>query len=344
MNIGARIIKTGIAVALAVYISQLLKLQAPVFAAIAAFVAVQPSVYRSWKHFLEQVRGNLIGVLLAIGGILVLGNSPIAIGLVVVIAILINLKLDLQSSMNLSVITVIAIMEVQQAEFYFYAGNRFLAITIGILSSLILNILFLPPKYEDKLLHHIEQTSEQVSALLRSIIGGGIEKKAYEESITAIKDNLQKAETMLELYKDELNKFLKETKYSEAKKVIVFKQMVEAINKEKELVLAIHKYQNDITKLDANMTNKIDRFLHSLALYDEKIFMLYDNKMKAQGLVENHAEIKEEIISLSKQILTKCQENHDNEFLVHIYSPMLELSHELIKLHQIIEKHFHSNK
>ena len=52
MSFGARVLKTGIAVTLALYLSSLfLNPQSPVPAAIAAIFAMQPSIYRSWKYF-----------------------------------------------------------------------------------------------------------------------------------------------------------------------------------------------------------------------------------------------------------------------------------------------------
>ena len=47
MKLGARILKTGIAIVLALLIAQLIGLPSPVFAGIAAIFAVQPTIYRS---------------------------------------------------------------------------------------------------------------------------------------------------------------------------------------------------------------------------------------------------------------------------------------------------------
>ncbi|MFS8580885.1 MAG: aromatic acid exporter family protein, partial [Novibacillus thermophilus] len=52
MKIGARILKTGVAVGLALYISRFLGLEPIIFAGIAATVTVQPALYRSWQNSL----------------------------------------------------------------------------------------------------------------------------------------------------------------------------------------------------------------------------------------------------------------------------------------------------
>ena len=66
MKLGARVLKTGVAIVFALFIAELLNVPAPVFAGIAAIFAIQPSIYRSYLTILEQIQGNLIGAAIAI--------------------------------------------------------------------------------------------------------------------------------------------------------------------------------------------------------------------------------------------------------------------------------------
>lgn len=66
MKLGARILKTGIAIVLALLLARLLQLPSPVFAGIAAIFAVQPTIYQSYLSIIEQVQGNLIGAITAV--------------------------------------------------------------------------------------------------------------------------------------------------------------------------------------------------------------------------------------------------------------------------------------
>lgn len=61
MKLGARILKTGIAIVLALYLATWLGLPTPVFAGIAAVFAIQPSIYRSFLTIVDQVQANIIG-------------------------------------------------------------------------------------------------------------------------------------------------------------------------------------------------------------------------------------------------------------------------------------------
>ena len=48
MKLGARVLKTGVAIVFALFLAQILNVPSPVFAAIAAVFAIQPSIYRSY--------------------------------------------------------------------------------------------------------------------------------------------------------------------------------------------------------------------------------------------------------------------------------------------------------
>ena len=60
--------KTGLAVTLALYLAMLFDFKSPVVAAIAAIFAMQPSIYRSWRYFLDQLQTSTLGAILAMLG------------------------------------------------------------------------------------------------------------------------------------------------------------------------------------------------------------------------------------------------------------------------------------
>lgn len=81
MTIGARVLKTGIAVAFALWLGTMIGLNSPLLASIAAIFTIQPSIYRSWKQVLEQIQSNLLGAVMAIGAVWLVGASPMAVGI-----------------------------------------------------------------------------------------------------------------------------------------------------------------------------------------------------------------------------------------------------------------------
>jgi len=83
LQIGPRTIKTGLAVILALLISNLFNLS-PILPAISAATTLLPSVYQTWKQFLEEAEDNLIGAFLTLLALWILGDNPanpLAIGI-----------------------------------------------------------------------------------------------------------------------------------------------------------------------------------------------------------------------------------------------------------------------
>ena len=168
MKLGARILKTGIAIVLALYLAELLNFPAPVLSGIAAIFAIQPTIYRSYQSVLEQIQGNMIGAIVAIiAFVLLFGNDYFIVGLAVMIVITINIKLKMDNTIILSIVTIIAIMEAQTGEFFEFALIRFLSVLLGILSSFMVNLLFFPPKYETKLYNRITSVTEDTLKWIR---------------------------------------------------------------------------------------------------------------------------------------------------------------------------------
>src|SRR6476646_3368993 len=98
MTFGARMFKTGIAVTVSLYISELLGFTPPVIAAVAAIFAMQPSIYRSWRYLLEQLQTNVLGATLALLAGMIFSNNPIAIGIVCILVIIICLRMGMEET------------------------------------------------------------------------------------------------------------------------------------------------------------------------------------------------------------------------------------------------------
>ncbi|KUO75887.1 MAG: hypothetical protein APF81_09540 [Desulfosporosinus sp. BRH_c37] len=107
--IGWRIIKTGIAVALCIWIAQLLKFEYPFYSAIAAVIAMQATIEESLKTGLNRMKGTIVGAVTGYGFALVQVNSPwwTGIGLIVTMTILKFMKWD--EAMSIASVVFIAI-------------------------------------------------------------------------------------------------------------------------------------------------------------------------------------------------------------------------------------------
>jgi len=152
MSIGARILKTGIAVAVSMYICILLNIQPAIFAGAATVVNLQQSVGKSFRNAYEQVIVHFISVSIAILLGLTITFQPLSMGLATIIIITLCTKiLKLYTSISMGVVAAIFILGAPANEFLQHALIRSLAIFIGLGVALGINALIAPPRYQETL-------------------------------------------------------------------------------------------------------------------------------------------------------------------------------------------------
>lgn len=344
MKLGARIIKTGIAIVLALYLAQLLEFPTPVFAGIAAIFAIQPTIYRSYLSIMEQIQGNLVGAIIAVVFVLLFGNHIFIIGLAVVIVITINLKLKMEKSLILSIVTVIAIMESQQGDFLQFSMIRFSTILLGILSSFVVNLVFIPPKYETKLYNRINNVTEDIFKWIRISTRHASEHTLLKKDISQIKDTLLKLEQTYSLYKEERDYFKKET-LSKSRKLVVYRQMITTTKKAYETLKRIHKFENEINMMPEDFQIQIQQQLDSLIHQHEQILLKYIGKIKIVSCIDEyngHSLSRKDFLSFFFTQLKKMEHNAEEEEekvptrLLPLISAIIEYDEQLEHLEKLI--------
>lgn len=347
MKLGARIFKTGLSVILAIYIAELLNLEPPIFAAIAAVLTIQPSVFRSWEYMLQQFQANIIGATYATVAYLTLGNDPVVIGLVVMLVITTNLKLKLEKNVSLSVITVIAIMNVPDGTYIFFAVERFGLILIGIISSLLLNLLFFPPKYEKTLLSQFKKTDKRLSSLLRFLLEDQVNDKLYKEEKKKINDDIDKLDGLYNLYKEEFNRYFNKKGFREKTKIIIFKKILSVIKKERSLIKLIKGQILANNSIPSETKEEIQNALLYLSSYNEKIFFKYEKNVH---ITEPH-EAPIDLVNHNKILANKLFEFYQKEeidcwlLLLPTISALTELANDLESLEKSVDNYLiHTHK
>lgn len=341
MKLGARMIKTGLAIMLALFLTPLFGLDAPVFAGIAATFAVQPSIYRSYQSILEQMQANLIGAFFAIAFFFAFGNEPFIVGLAAVLVISINLKLKLESTIPIALVTLVAIMESPSATFYEFALVRFASIMVGVLSAFLINLVFVPPKYQNKLYYKIEENTDSIIKWIRLITRQASEHTALKDEIERLKENMIKMNNFYLLYKEERS-YLKRQEFSKARKVVLFRQMLQTTSKALEILKKLHRHENEFNHLPEELQSHFKTEIDCLIDFHEQILLKFKGKVRSAPMAEltnNVCTVKENLVETFMSYYEKNDliSNQDWAHLFPIITAVLEYSENLEHLNKLID-------
>jgi uncharacterized membrane protein YgaE (UPF0421/DUF939 family) len=277
MTIGARVLKTGIAVSIALWIGQLVGLESPLIAAIAAIFTIQPSIYRSWMQVLEQLQSNVLGAIIAIGAVLLIGNTPIAVGLVCIGVILLCIRLKTEETIALTLVTVVVIMEAQ-GQGWMLAWDRLAAILTGMVSAFTVNVVIAPPRHRNRFLKRIEETQVLLSRLLRTAVSNELKEKVYQKEQDLLRSMLRKLEESYELFAEE-RVWRRASRQKRARLLVVYRGMISALERGYSLIDAVEEHYFAVSTGEA-WNRLIDRQIESLCGYHEQLLWKWDGKMK----------------------------------------------------------------
>ncbi|MCR2044768.1 FUSC family protein [Anaerosalibacter massiliensis] len=203
MKIGMRTIKTAIAVSLTIFIAQLINLKNPLFAGIAAIIAMQSSVVGSFKAGKNRMLGTVFGAVIGLFCSLISPNNPIVIGLGIMVVIYLLNLLEWQKSASIAAIVFLSItLNQQTGNRLSYSIYRTLDTFVGIIIATFVNFFILPPKYENK----VESSCNDILARSMSLIKGLIweNKKIENEELENIRINLETLENYYDTLKEEV--------------------------------------------------------------------------------------------------------------------------------------------
>ena len=332
MKIGARILKTGIAIILALTIAQMLKLPSPAFAGIAAIFAIQPTIFRSYRTIIEQVQANVIGAIVAILFVILFGNHAFLVGLACIIIIIINVKLKTENTVSLSVVTVIAIMESQTGSFMEFALLRFFSIMLGILSAFVVNLFFLPPKYETKLYMNITEVTEDIYRWIRISTRNISEHTHIKGEIQNLKERILRLEQFYLMYKEDRELFKRET-YAKARKLVVYRQMIATTRRLFDILRKMHKYENQFLHMSDEFQTAIRDQLDYLIVQHEQVHLKYTRRIRTSITFEKE---KNKTNKELFQLVLSLQNQADEETEAYTYH-MMGLVSSIIEYEEKIE-------
>jgi len=166
-----RTIKTAIAVTLSVFISQLLKLEYPFYAAIATLISMQSSVYESFKVGRNRMFGTFIGAVFGLIGSLISPNNPILCGIGVIFVIYLCVLLKWFKSVVIACVVFLVIMtNMGGRDPLIFSASRLTETFLGILIAVIINYSIIPPNHIDKILIRLNEIIDNIFIMSGNLI------------------------------------------------------------------------------------------------------------------------------------------------------------------------------
>ena len=164
MKIGARVIKTGIAVAITMFLCKYFGLEPAFFGAVSAVINMQPSIFLTLRSARDQILIHVLGVVTGFFFGYFLGVNPLSAGLIVVLLIPVYMKLNLHNGITMGIVAALFVLSASTEEFLLHALARTGVIFVGLASAMLVNVLLWPPRY-DKLLKEKLRESNEASVL-----------------------------------------------------------------------------------------------------------------------------------------------------------------------------------
>ncbi|AXF57650.1 FUSC family protein [Salicibibacter kimchii] len=350
MKFGARIFKTGIAVILALYAAHLLGLEPAFFAGLTAGLTIQPSIYRTYQRILHQVQANLIGAALAVIFGIAFGHEPFVIGVVVMLAISIILRIGLDSStIPVTLVTIVIIMgqspsgQSPDEGYALFALSRFSLIMLGVFSAFLVNLFFLPPKYENKLYDEIFATTENAARWIRLITRQDTNIQARREDLEEAKDKLVELDQLYLFYKEERSYF-KKYKFAKARRIVLFREMLSVTKQLLHVLSSFDERENDFYHLPEHMQRLVQQQLDHLTNYHGRIMARYSGKVTTQMTDFMSEEVDEGNESLTDSFMNSYdhKELSREEWLnlLPLIAYIVEYNSQLDHLDRLVESFF----
>ncbi|MDR7869440.1 MAG: aromatic acid exporter family protein [Tissierellaceae bacterium] len=163
-----RTIKTGLAVAISIILSELLNLRNPSLVGIAAIVSMQSSVNESFIAGKNRMLGTFVGAVVGLFFSYLLPYNYFFLGLGTIVVIYIHNLFKWKQSLSLSAIVFLVVFLYQDGDIsrLLYAINRLIDTSIGVIVSMLINYFIAQPDNKQSL----KYVEEHIYTVLKDLI------------------------------------------------------------------------------------------------------------------------------------------------------------------------------
>lgn len=343
MKIGARVLKTGLAITLSVMLSDFITPESsPALAAIAAVTTTAPSVRQSFDQFQRRVLSNVIGAIIGVLMTLLVGNSPLATGAAVILLIALLNKLKLSDVLTLAAITLVVVMSYSEHDLFVSSIFRVVETLIGVTVSTLVNILIYPPKYDDRFFQGSLSTSSDIIMLARAALRKNISFSVMEKDLNKIHQDFKELEAIYELIKTEVI-FHEKDRIRFARKLVAYRNILRSIKALIHLEDVLHRNDLVFKAFPDELRIMIRERVETLLNGHEQILLKFEGKIPPNEV--QFLEVTSEYrIQYVKQFYRQSRLEIDREDVyeaeingvAHIMSAIYSYEEALFKMNKIV--------
>lgn len=279
MKIGARVLKTGLAITLSIYLAWFFLPEGyGSLAAIGASLSTQPSIKQSFQTLTSRIISNIVGGVIAVFMLYTFNASPITIGVTCIITIAVLNSLNLSNVIALAVVNITVIMLGTDNDFVTYAFMRVIETSIGVLVSFLVNWLVLPPKYDKRFFSVLESTTLEVLMLLRAALRKNTEFSSLNADLNWAKQRLAQFNNYFDLIREDFLITPKQ-RMNAARRLVVYREMARATSSAVELLETIHINSQIYNEFPPEMRLNFRERIETLMSAHEQIILKFYGKV-----------------------------------------------------------------
>jgi uncharacterized membrane protein YgaE (UPF0421/DUF939 family) len=235
-------------------------------------------------------------------------------------------------------------MESTTGQFLHFAVERVLMILIGITSSFIVNIAFIPPRYEDKLYVAIQDVSRDLSLYLRSGVLNELADKQHRQDIDNLQADMKLIDQLYMFYQEERTYF-RRVRYSKIRKLVLFRKMIQVLHVSLSLIKSIYKHRPELHHTPDQLNGMLQRELELLTSYHERILFKYEGKLKTKHPHHIDEEIfrgRDALLKKFMELYEQSRSENEEEWLhlFPLFSLLIDYADELERLDKMVEGYY----
>lgn len=345
MRIGARTVKTGLAVTLTILLVTTIEAKIGItdhniagMAAITAIIGMQPSIKSSLITFRNRIIATFIGTFITYLLASTIGLSAYHLGLGTIAIILICLTSRLNESIRFALITLVALGAHRNGFDIMEVVYRVSGMLMGLTVSTALNIAFMPPDYTENLKAKIRDLQGNFEYLFNNVINDilndeKVEKEIIKNRRQILRDELDDARSVYSLLVEDV--FLTRSKLPGKKAIFCkYRRSINAVQSNLERAMALHR--SIIIMPEGSRYSGLRQDLHGYLNYLLTMHRhIYSSIASGKDYEKVRANIDPE--ELRNKIVTLIREdNHDCIF--EFYNVYFEATRIKDKLEQIISE------